>query len=89
MMEFKAKIYKDGKFWLVDIPDLDAMTQGKTRKEALLMAKSLVFEMSAAYFSDEVVVDFQVNIIDYQKNSIGITANDAKLLLALSQQRLS
>ena len=45
-MEMEGKIWKDGKFWLVEISALDAMTQGKTRKEALAMAEDLVVGMA-------------------------------------------
>jgi predicted RNase H-like HicB family nuclease len=31
MMRFSGQIYKDGQFWLAEIPILDAMTQGHTR----------------------------------------------------------
>ena len=41
-MRFQGKIYKDGKFWLAEIPMLDAMTQGYTKKEACIMAKDLI-----------------------------------------------
>lgn len=37
-----GRVYKDGKFWLIEIPLLDAMTQGHTRKEALEMAQDLL-----------------------------------------------
>ena len=37
-MRFAGKVYKDGKFWLAEIPILEALTQGHTRKEALEMA---------------------------------------------------
>jgi hypothetical protein len=84
-MEMEGKIWKDGKFWLVEIPALDAMTQGKTRKEALAMAEDLVFEMAKSYL--EVGKDFIVTAIDYKKDRIGITANDTRLLLALSLRR--
>ena len=33
-MRFYGKVYKDGKFWLAEMPLLDTMTQGHTRKEA-------------------------------------------------------
>jgi hypothetical protein len=36
-MRFQGKLYKDGKFWLVEVPVFAAMTQGRTRKEALAM----------------------------------------------------
>lgn len=36
-MRFEGKVSRDGRFWLAEIPLLDAMTQGRTRKEALEM----------------------------------------------------
>ena len=83
----EGKIWKDGKFWLVEVPALDAMTQGETRKEALSMIEDLVFEMAKSYFKDEVEKDFAVTVIDYKKDGIGVTASDNKLFLALSLRR--
>jgi hypothetical protein len=40
-MRVSGKIYKDGRFWLAEIPILDAMTQGHTRKGALEMAADM------------------------------------------------
>jgi len=34
-MRFSGKIYKDGKFWLAEIPILDLMTQGRTKPLAV------------------------------------------------------
>jgi predicted RNase H-like HicB family nuclease len=86
-MEIEGKIWKDGKFWLIEIPALDAMTQGKTRKEALEMAEDLVFEMTKSYYKDEVSKGFVVTIVDYKKDVIGVTASDNRLFLALSLRR--
>lgn len=86
-MEMEGKVWKDGKLWLVEVPTLDAMTQGKTRKEALSMIKDLVIEMSQSYFKNELEKDFAVIIIDYTKEMIGVTANNNKILLALSLRR--
>lgn len=86
-MEIAGKIWKDGKFWLVEIPALDAMTQGDSRKEALAMIEDLVFEMSKSYFKDYLPEDFSVTIVDYKEDVIGVTSNDNKLLLALSLRR--
>jgi hypothetical protein len=36
-MRFEGKLVRDGKWWLAEIPILEAITQGTTRKEALLM----------------------------------------------------
>jgi predicted RNase H-like HicB family nuclease len=41
-MRFHGRVYKDGKFWLAEVPILDAMTQGHTRKEALAIVKDLL-----------------------------------------------
>jgi hypothetical protein len=41
-MRFHGKIFKDGRFWLAEVPLLDAMTQGRTRKEALVMVADLL-----------------------------------------------
>lgn len=86
-MEMEGKIWKDGKFWLVEVPALDAMTQGRTRKEALDMVEDLVLEMTKCYFEDEMGKDFAVTAIDYRKDVIGITTNDNRLFLALSLRR--
>lgn len=86
-MEIEGKIWKDGKFWLVEIPALDAMTQGKSRKGALAMAKDLVLEMTRNYFENEIGKDFTVTVIDYKKDVIVVTASDNRLFLALSLRR--
>lgn len=86
-MEMEGKIWKDGKLWLVEVPALDAMTQGKTRKEALAMVEDLVFEMAKSYFEDEIDKDFSITVIDYKKSIVGITSSNNRLLLALSLRR--
>lgn len=45
-MRFNGKLFKDGSFWLVEIPILDVMTQGRTKKEALEMTKDLIRTMA-------------------------------------------
>ena len=41
-MRFAGRVYKDGKFWLAEVPVLDAMTQGRTRLEAFAMLADLL-----------------------------------------------
>lgn len=41
-MRFSGKIYKDGKFWLAEIPILDLMTQGHTKGEAYRMVVDML-----------------------------------------------
>jgi len=86
-MEMEGKIWKEGKFWLVDVPALDAMTQGKTRKKALAMLEDLVLEMTKSYFEEEMGKDFFITVLDYKKDVVGVTASDNRLFLALSLRR--
>src|SRR5262249_33537512 len=51
------------------------------------MAEDLVLEMAENYFKNETGKDFSVTAIDYKKGVMGVTANDNKLLLALSLRR--
>ena len=41
-MRFHGKIWKDGRHWLAEIPLLDAMTQGASKKDVLAMVKDLL-----------------------------------------------
>jgi hypothetical protein len=41
-MRFYGKVYKDGKFWLAEVPILETMTQGRTKKEAFVMVEDLL-----------------------------------------------
>ena len=41
-MRFYGKIHEDGGFWLAEVPVLEAMTQGRTREEALDMTRDLL-----------------------------------------------
>jgi DNA-binding XRE family transcriptional regulator len=41
-MRFYGKVYKDGNFWLAEVPILEAMTQGRTRQEAFTMIEDLL-----------------------------------------------
>ena len=40
-MKFQGRAFKNGKFWLADIPFLELMTQGRTKRELLLMVEDL------------------------------------------------
>jgi predicted RNase H-like HicB family nuclease len=36
-LRFPGRVWKDGRFWLIEVPSLDITTQGRTRREALAM----------------------------------------------------
>lgn len=83
-MELEGKIWKDGKFWLIEVSCLDIMTQGKTRKEAFKMIKDAIMTCALCNIDEKLLVDFDVIVKEYDGNVIGITATDNKILLALS-----
>jgi len=80
-MVLEGQIRKDGKFWLVEIPGLDYLTQGRNHKEALKMAKDIV----------ETGVDkkgFVVQVTLVDRNQFILTSNDSKMLVAHMLKRL-
>ena len=79
-MIIAGTVFKDGKFWLVEFPMLDLMTQGHTRKEALEMAADLL----------ETAVDhpeFQVEVyLGKSKDQIVATADERFLIPLMLRQ---
>jgi predicted RNase H-like HicB family nuclease len=83
-MEFVGKIWKDGKFWLVEVPVIDLCTQGHTRKEAIIMIEDAIFELIKSYFRLNEIEDFKLEIVDHGKNDIGIKASNNNVMLSFS-----
>lgn len=79
-MRFAGKVYKDGKFWLAEIPILDALTQGRSRKEALEMVADMIETMVHKK-------GFKVEVFGGAHNDFEIGANDIKPLISLLLQR--
>ena len=48
-MRFEGRVKKDGRFWLVEIPAFDAVTQGRTKREAFEMAEDLIETREVAW----------------------------------------
>jgi len=79
-MRFYGKVYRDGKFWLAEVPLLDAMTQGHTRKEAFVMVKDLL----------ETLVNrpgFSVTVHPGKHSDFEVSANDPRGLISLFLRR--
>lgn len=79
-MRFQGKLCKDGKWWLAEVPVFDAMTQGRTRKEA--------FDMIADWFVT--MVDrkgFSVRIHTVGKEDFEVSSEDARTMISLLLQR--
>ncbi len=79
-MRFSGKIYKDGKFWLAEIPILDLMTQGRTKREAYEMVADMMDTMVNQK-------DFEITVFKGKKDTFEVGSSDAKYFVRLLLQR--
>ena len=79
-MRFPGTIKKSGRFWLVEVPAFDALTQGRTKREAFAMAEDLIETMSG-------VKGFRVTAYPTGGETLEIGANRLSVLLALLLRR--
>jgi DNA-binding XRE family transcriptional regulator len=79
-MRFSGRIYKDGKFWLAEIPILDLMTQGRTKKEAYVMVADMLESMVNKS-------SFEVTVFKGKKDSFEVGSSEPKHLVSLLLQR--
>ena len=79
-MRFSGKVYKDGKFWLAEIPILDLMTQGRTKKEAYAM----VADMLEAMVNKD---GFKVQVYKGSKNDFEVSSLEPRHMVSLLLQR--
>ncbi len=79
-MKFQGKIYKDGKFWLAEIPFLQLMTQGYTKKEVIVMVEDLFRTLANKN-------DFEVNVTSYKSGYIEFGSNDTNAMIRILLQR--
>jgi len=79
-MRFQGKLCRDGKWWLAEVPVFDAMTQGRTRKEAL--------DMIADWFVTIVDrKDFSVRIHPTGGDDFEVGSDDSRTMISLLLQR--
>ena len=78
-MRFAGRISKDGKFWLAEVPLFEAMTQGRTRKEAMAMLEDW-FETMANQRG------FAVNVVE-QGDEVQVVSKDTRTLIRFLLQR--
>src|SRR6185437_6761634 len=88
-MELEGRVWKDpeSSWWLVEVSFLDVMTQGRTRKEALVMIKDAVWELVKDSYGDLLDKRFTLTVHLYENGVIGEGASDEKLLFALGLKR--
>jgi hypothetical protein len=79
-MRLYGRIYRDGKQWLAEIPLLDAMTQGRTRKEARAMVADLVESLIGR-------PGFKAHVYPAKGGEVEVGGSPARLLIALVLRR--
>jgi ribosome-binding protein aMBF1 (putative translation factor) len=79
-MKVDGVLSKEGKLWLVEIPILNALTQGHTRKEALSMAADWVRTMAGQD-------DLEVAIHPARGNRFEIESDPAVLVALILRRR--
>jgi len=79
-MRFSGQIHKDGKFWLAEIPILDLMTQGRTKKEAYEM----IVDMLESLINKE---EFRATLFKGKDNKFEIGSLESKHMISLLLQR--
>ncbi len=79
-MRFSGRVFKDGKYWLAEIPILDLMTQGRTKKEAYEM----VVDMLKTMINKE---GFNIELYKTEKDNFEVGSTEPKHLITLLLQR--
>ena len=79
-MRFSGRVYEEGKFWLAEVPVLDAMTQGRTRKEALDMAGDLLESLANR-------PGFSVTVHPEHGDEFEVSSQDTRGLVSLLLRR--
>jgi len=79
-MRFQGTLRRDGSLWLAEVPVFDALTQGRSRKEALAMVADWFVTM----------VDrkrFAVEVEPVSRETFEVSARDARSMVSLMLQR--
>jgi DNA-binding XRE family transcriptional regulator len=79
-MRLAGRIWKDGKFWLAEVPMLDALTQGRSRPQAFRMMADLVETMADKK-------GLRVAIFPGARGAFEIGSDDAAALVAVMLRR--
>jgi len=87
-MEFKGKVWRDGSMWLIEVPSLNLMTQGRSKKDAFVMIRDAALGLIECYLESDMPKGFDVTVIDHRRGSFSISSNDDKSLLVLASKLL-
>jgi hypothetical protein len=79
-MRLYGTVSREGKYWLVEIPLLDAMTQGRTKREAHAMAEDLVETLVGRR-------GFKARVYSGKAGEFELSGTPTRLLVALVLRR--
>jgi predicted RNase H-like HicB family nuclease len=79
-MRFAGRVFKEGRFWAVEVPLLAVATQGKSLSDALEMIADAVEELVAA-------PDFKAHVFAVSEETFELGSNDDAALTALLLRR--
>lgn len=79
-MRFQGVVRRDGSFWLAEVPVFDALTQGRSRKEALDMVGDWFVTMVGRK-------GFTVAVDPVGRDGFEISAKDSRRMISLLLQR--
>ena len=79
-MVLEGKIFKGGKHWLIEVPALDLMTQGKSKKDAFAMLRDAIVLLVHRK-------GFHLQVKSFDKSTFLVETSDQTALLALMLKR--
>ena len=74
MSTYEITVYRDGRWWMVAIPEIDGLTQARKRREAPRMAKEYI-----ALATDQDASEFEVAITQLRVDDIDVTQHLAQI----------
>lgn len=66
MHEYKVEVTRDGRWWMIYVPEIDQLTQARRIAEIVPMAQSLI-----AVSTDKPLTDIQVHITSIEVPGLG------------------
>lgn len=80
-MKILGRYYRSGNFWIVELPSIHYMGQGRSRKESLLMAKEGIEALVN-------LPDFNCEVMDFGDGDFALSTCNVKILAAFILRRI-
>ena len=79
-MRFQGRVYKHGAHWLAEVPVFDAMTQGRSRRQALEMVADWFVTLAGRK-------GFSVDVYSSGTNEFEVGSADSRTMISLLLRR--